>query len=76
MSQKNLDVEKSIFHDFHWYITEVLSRAKNHIIIIFLVVSISVAKEDYPAKFSKEELRSRLSNEQYHVTQEKGTERY
>ncbi|XP_020904737.1 uncharacterized protein LOC110243026 isoform X1 [Exaiptasia diaphana] len=34
-----------------------------------------VAKEEFEAKFSEEELRSRLTPEQYHVTQERGTER-
>ncbi|KAK3727401.1 hypothetical protein QZH41_020068 [Actinostola sp. cb2023] len=33
-----------------------------------------VVKEEFEAKFSEQELRERLSPEQYHVTQEKGTE--
>lgn len=32
-------------------------------------------KKDYPKKFNKEELKNKLSQLQYHVTQEKGTER-
>ena len=32
--------------------------------------------QTFNAKFSEDDLRSRLTPEEYHVTQEKGTERY
>lgn len=53
-----------------------LGNSLNFHVITIYFQNFCIMAENDKKKYSKEELKKRLTPVQYHVTQEKGTERY
>lgn len=56
-------------------VTIIAGDTDLHLYLYFTDLGTCRAKKTWPKSFSQEELRKRLTPMQYHVTQEKGTER-